>query len=212
MRILVVDDHPMYLEAAQQHLARCFDKSDVLTATSLAGAIAIIAEGSVDLVLLDYGLPDVQGAEGVRRVVAAAGETPVAVTSGLATEEVVRSSIAAGAKGFIPKTIDGPAFASAATLILRGGTSIPCEFLGRASQDTAAGQSSEPGAPLLGQRELLILQKLVAGASNKEIARLLDVQEATIKLYLTHIFRKIGAKNRSQAAAIATRKGLVPAD
>ena len=206
MRILVVDDHPMYLEAAEQHLARCFGDAVVLTAPSLAAAIAIIAEEPVDLVLLDYGLPDVRGADGVSRIVAVAGATPVAVTSGLLTEEVVRASIGAGAKGFIPKTIDGPAFASAATLILRGGTSVPCEFLGHQESSPA-----EPAPLLLGEKELLILQKLVAGASNKEIARLLDVQEATIKLYLTHIFRKIGARNRSQAAAIATRNGIVPA-
>lgn len=210
VRILIVDDHPLYLDAARQQVARIFRKADTATATSLAGALDILGQGPVDLVMLDFSMPGTDGLSAVKQVVGLAGAAPVVVMSGVALEKDVFACIQAGAKGFLPKTLDGPVFAAAVSLVASGGTYVPTEFMVTTPPPAPAvetGSTLDPND--FSERELALLRMVVAAASNKEIARAFDLQEVTIKFYLTRIFRKMGVKNRSHAAVIAVRSGLI---
>jgi len=149
--------------------------------------------------------------EGLNRAVASAAPAPTLIMSGVARHDDVTACIAAGAKGFLPKTMEGQVFTDAVSIVLHGGTYVPAEFV---SLSPAAPVASSPPpedgvAPIdLSQRETDLLQMVGHGASNKEIARQLGLQEVTVKFYMTRLFRRLGVKNRSQAAVISNRMGL----
>lgn len=221
MRILIVDDHPLYLDAARQQVSRIFRKAEICSASTLAGALDILKNTPADLVMLDFSIPGTDGVASVQQVVAAAAPSPVVVMSGVALERDVFACIQAGARGFLPKTLDAPVFAAAVSLVANGGTYVPTEFMApppaaapSPAPARAEDSTAEDGTPKLdpkdfSERELALLRMVVAAHSNKEIARAFDLQEVTIKFYLTRIFRKMGVKNRAHAAVVAVRSGLI---
>jgi two-component system, NarL family, nitrate/nitrite response regulator NarL len=216
VRIIVADDHPLYLEAIAMHLERLDAASEICRATSVDATLALLAEASADLVLLDFSMPGDAGGEGLKRVIVAAGKAPVVVMSGVALESDVLACINAGARGFLPKTLEGRLFTSAISHVISGGTYVPAELvvaIGRAGRS----REDRPVSPPLelkaygefSERELALLRRVVAGEPNKVIAKAMDMREVTVKFYLTRIFKKLGVKNRSHAAVKAIRSGLV---
>jgi DNA-binding NarL/FixJ family response regulator len=210
MRIVVADDHPLYIDAVQGQIRRIFPDAIIETAQTFQETLARLDTGEAQLVMMDLYMPGMEEGRGVAQVVAAAAPAPVIVISGSANDGDVRACIEAGARGFLPKTFGGPVFASAITLVMAGGSYVPAEFvaLPSATPDSAG---SSPGTPFT-PREMEVLTLVVRGCSNKEIARTLSLQEVTIKLHLSRIFHKMGVKNRSHAAVMAVRNGLVPED
>ncbi len=208
MRIVVADDHPLYIDAVQGQIRHLFPDSDIQTAQTLQDTLTLIEAGGIQLVMMDLYMPGMEGGDGVSRVVAAAEPAPVIVISGSARDADVRACIEAGARGFLPKTLGGPVFASAITLVMAGGSYVPAEFVAA----PAAERHSSPSSSAFTPREMEVLTLVVRGCSNKEIARALDLQEVTVKLHLSRIFHKMGVKNRSHAAVMAVRTGLVPDD
>jgi DNA-binding NarL/FixJ family response regulator len=227
MRILIADDHPLYREAIRGRLERLFPDSDIVEAASLDEAIASAhqANGMFDLFLVDFHMPGMS-LQTLPMLLEAFPGVPVAVVSGTANASDVRATIQAGARGFLPKTATGQYMASAIELLLAGGTSVPADLLldwvslgAVAPTKPAPGSSQAPrsvlsdqgGADRLGQltvREMEVLKAVSRGLSNKEIGRELDLAEVTIKLHLRGVFRKIGARTRSEAAVIATKAGI----
>jgi len=207
MRVLVADDHPLYLEAAQVSLERHFSGVDIVLTRTLPEALAHIETGPrFDLVLLDFSMPGMDGAAGVRAAIALADGAAVAVMSGVADRHDVSSCVEAGAKGFLPKTLEPNMFAAAIGMILMGGTYVPAEFAGGAPPRDRHGETESRE---LSARELEVLTMMADGRSNKEIANRLEIQEVTVKLHATRIFTKLGVKNRSQAAVKALEEHLV---
>jgi two-component system nitrate/nitrite response regulator NarL len=146
MRFIIADDHPLYLEAAQGQVTRRFADAEVRVATSVDGVLDLLSRAAADIVVLDYSMPGMMGTEGLLRVIAMAGEAPVVVMSGIANRQNVLDCIAAGAKGYIPKTLEGPMFVAAVTLVVGGATYVPSEFAMTAA-DASPGAS---GAAAMG--------------------------------------------------------------
>lgn len=227
MRILIADDHPLYLTAIQTLLERLLEESAVETVRSFDQAAEAIRLGRVyDLLLLDYSMPGMNGAEGVRSMVKAAAPAPVVVMSGVAHPAEVGACIAAGARGFLPKTLDSKVFSSALSVILNGGSYLPVEMhqalcppsmsdpapapaLELARLTETADDLDAAGGRGFTERERAVMAMVVDGLSNKEIARLLNLREVTIKVQLTRIYKKLGAKNRAQAATIMAQTNLL---
>ena len=215
MHIIVADDHPLYREAVRLRLERLLPAaaiSEVGSLDELLAAVRSDASRPADLVLLDLYMPGVAPGSGVTGVLAAMAGVPVAVMSGHASADEVKQAIAAGARGFLPKTLSSELFAMAISMILAGGTYLPAETL----QGADAGRVGANGAPeaaslggVLSPRERQVLVRVATGASNKEIGRELNLAEVTVKLHVRQILRKIKARNRSEAAAMATRAGLI---
>ena len=213
MRFIIADDHPLYLEAAQGQVMRRFADAEVRVATSVDGVLDLLSRAAADIVMLDYSMPGMKGTEGLLRVIALAGEAPVVVMSGIANRRNVLDCIAAGAKGYIPKTLEGPMFVAAVTLVVGGATYVPSEF---AMTGADASPSASAGATAIGDaffstQELSMLRMLVAGASNKEMARSFSVQEVTIKYHLSRLYRRLQVSNRAQAVAAAVNAGVTAA-
>lgn len=204
MRVLVADDHDLVRGTLSAYLAH---EPDIETreAATLDEAIAVIArEGAFDLVLLDYNMPGMKGLDGLARCRAANAGGHVAIISGLAPSEIARQALAAGAIGFVPKTMAPRSLANAVRFMASGEEYAPLHLF-------AAGQSeTEPDAfsSRLTDRERDVLRGLLRGLSNKEMALELDLREPTIKLHVKTLCRKLNARNRTHAAMIASENGF----
>jgi len=209
MRILIADDHPLYLTAVRDQIQRLYPGAVTEMATGLAETLTILRQPeSRDLILLDYSMPGMNGNTGVRSVVSAASGVPVVVMSGVAAAAEVSLCIGIGAKAFLPKTLDSKIFASALNVVLAGGSYLPAEMFGAPSPPAPESLASRSSGDGFTERERGIMDMVAEGKSNKEIARLLNLREVTIKVQLTHIYKKLGAKNRAQAAMLMTQGRL----
>lgn len=200
MKILIADDHDLVRETIAAFLS-AEGAETVVTAGSIDEAVsAVRQDGTFDLVLLDYNMPGMNGLEGLSRMIAVNDRRPVAILSGTASRALAEESIAAGAAGFVPKTLASRSMVAAVKFMVAGEIFAPFGFMQ---------QKSEAAADLLTGREIDVLRGIVRGQSNKEIARDLDLHEATVKLHAKTLCRKLGAKNRTQAAMIARDRNLV---
>lgn len=206
MDILLADDHDLlrdvlksYLEGLDLHIA-------VRHARTLPEALAAAEKPpALDLILLDIDMPGMNGLEGLDRMRQLHPGVPVAMLSGLNEPAKIVEALRKGAAGFIPKSIGARAMVQAIQLILAGERYVPSLVLdqvdaGLAGSDEAA---KLPETVSLTKEEETVLRLLKEGASNKEIARTLDVQEYTVKYYMRGLFKKLGAKNRTHAVIIA---------
>lgn len=200
-KILLADDHDLVRDTLKLFL-QAKGLGPITVAGSVAGAEAALAEAGAtpfQIVLLDYDMPGMNGLEGLRRIIQLAAPVPVALLSGTAPAQVARYAIAEGARGFLPKTMPAAALAAAIQLIIGGETHFPFSYESAPPGDHAA----------LTNREQEVLKLLAAGQSNKEIARELGVQDVTVKLHVRTLSRKLGARNRTQAAMIARDRKLL---
>ena len=200
MRILIADDHDLVRDTIAMFL-EAEGLAEIVSVENLDAALNAAAEtGSFDLVLLDFNMPGMDGLQGLERMKNANNNKPVAILSGTASPQIAKDAIAAGAAGFVPKTLGAKSMVSAIRFMAAGETYVPYDFIQQSDAKTVAN---------LTERETEVLRGLCEGHSNKEIARDLDLQEVTIKLHVKTLCRKLEAKNRTQAAMIARDRRLV---
>lgn len=198
--VLVVDDHLLLAETIASSL-KLTSEFAVWIAKDVASArTAVVESGPFDVILLDYALPGVEGVVAMREMIAANGRG-VALFSGVARWPVVERALAAGAMGFIPKTMSLSRLANAIRLISGGDIYLPTEYVQQVTQEQNDDRPLKP-------REKKVLEFLCEGLQNKEIASKLGVSVMTVKMDLRAICRKLGARNRTEAAMIAQRDEL----
>ena len=203
MRLLIADDHDLVRDTVAAFLSAS-GVEQVQSAPTLDDALKLVdGHAPFDLILLDYYMPGMNGVQGIRRMVAAAGGAPVAVISGNVSRELAELSERAGAVGFVPKTLGAKAMVSAVRLMAKGERFHPLGLLNAENSAAVEGQQA------LTRREVDVLRGLAEGLSNKEIARELDLQEVTVKLHVKTLSRKLGARNRTHAAMIARNTGMI---
>ena len=203
IRILFADDHEMILDVARMYLDQQGDMS-VVTVPDLDAALnAFREEGPFDIVILDYQMPGMDGLAGLQKMVALAGDHPVAIITGNATRNLMNQSLDAGAAGIISKSLPMRSLANSIRFIQSGETYMPLHLM----QDEPKKRAAESG-PLSG-REMTVLGHLGEGRKNKQIASTLGLSEGTVKMHVMSICRKLEATNRTQAVVIARDMGLL---
>jgi two-component system nitrate/nitrite response regulator NarL len=212
LKVLIVDDHALVLHGFALSVLELFPDAEVLEANSLESALATVRRNpDLSLVLFDLHLDSDDGLTGVRRMIEALDGVPLIVISASDESADVIDSVRAGAKGYILKSGSSALLEHAISLVLSGETYVP---LPRTVLVSAV--AAEPERPTnhmldrLTDRQRDVFQLLLAGHSNKEIARSLGVLEGTVKVHVRAIMQKLGVKNRTQVAVAAARAGCFP--
>ena len=200
MRVLVVDDHLLLAETVVMALSST-GLMDVESVSGIDAALGRIAgSGRFDVVLLDYSMPGGDGLAGLRHIIAANGKG-VAVFSGVATPAVIERALAEGAMGFIPKTLPLKSLESAVRMIAQGEVFVPYNYVLQVMGKDEPTTNLKP-------RERQVLQLVCEGAQNKEIAFKLKLSEVIVKADVKSLCRKLGVRNRTEAAMMARNEGL----
>jgi two-component system nitrate/nitrite response regulator NarL len=228
MKLLIADDHNLFRDALVQYIQRADPKADVALAKDFYETLEILTEDDeFDLVVLDLRMPGMNGMAGVRQFREQYEHIPVALMSGVAETEDVKQALDLGIAGYFPKTLSGKALIKAIQSVIDGEVFVPMDsgsrYIRPAYYDdgffqkrsiTNATPQDEQGEVSgdefnLTPRERDVLSYLVTGAANKEIAAALSLQVVTVKLHVRGICRKLGAKNRTQAALIARENQII---
>jgi two-component system, NarL family, nitrate/nitrite response regulator NarL len=205
VRILFVDDHQLVREALAYYLKASDEKIEVVEAGSLDEALRQAHERDFDIVLLDYRLPGMTGDAAVTAACHHFPETPVIVLSGAVTQDEARSALARGAAGVISKGIEGRHLMATIKGIIDGEGDIFGLYepqFAHPPTPPALARLHGMASANLSNRETQVAQLLVDGLSNKEIAKALGIADITVRLHLRRVFRKLGARSRTDAVRI----------
>jgi two-component system nitrate/nitrite response regulator NarL len=218
VRILVVDDHTLFRRGLMALLSREPQFQTVGDAADAGEALRRAQELQPDVILLDNHLPGVNGVDVLPALREAAPQARIVMLTVSEDECDLAAALHAGASGYLLKTIEGDDLARAIHRVMRGESIVAPEmtgkliaaFRGAAAPQPSAQEPAAPASPLdhLSPRELDILRGIACGASNKEIARDLGIAEATVKIHVQHVLRKLDVGSRVNAAVIATSHGL----
>lgn len=223
MKVLLVEDHALFREGVSLLLEQLADRVEVTGAETAQQALAMAAAGPLELVLLDYNLPDANGLECLTRIRSLQPQTPVIMLSAEQDAGLIQLALANGARGFITKASSSKVMISAVQLVLAGGLYVPPEMLNVATARPVAvtglavvgsgaanigvanpsAGNSEQLAQKLTERQLDVFRQMVKGLSNKEIARELNMSPSTVKVHVAAILRELDVKNRTQAVNAA---------
>jgi signal transduction histidine kinase/DNA-binding NarL/FixJ family response regulator len=199
VRVLVVDDHPLFVHALTDLLGRERDIQVVGTACTGADAVALAGLAHPDVLLLDLELPDTGGAKVVKEVRALEDPPVVLMLSAFGQAEHISAAMKAGAHGYLPKTADGRVLVDAVRAAVRG-TML---FGATPWQDLV-----EAGSRLT-SRELELLHHLASGMTNRDIAAVMHVAPKTVERIVATVVTKLRARNRTHAVALALSRELV---
>jgi len=207
MKVLIVDDHPVFRAGLTALLLQSDLGASVLQARDAEEALALVAANvDLDIVVLDLFMPGLAGPAAVARFGRARADLPVIVLSASEDPAEVRAALAAGALGYVAKSAAERTLLMAIAMVLDGDRYIP-PFMLYAPAPAAARQP--PAAPALTERQTEILRLLGQGASNKEIARTLALSERTVKAHVTAVLTRLAVANRTQAALAARERKLI---
>ena len=201
IRLLIVDDHFF----VRMGLAESLDDESDLEVVAQAGnrteALREFTRHSPDVVLLDLNLPDADGVATLASIREHAPDARAIMLSVDEGEDDIHRAVEAGARGYLPKSIERDDLLEAIRTVAGGESYFPARIATRL-QDRR-------NRPELTDREMQVLTLIVDGCSNKEAAAKLGVTEPTIKQHVGHILRKLDVLDRTQAVTAAIQRGLV---
>ena len=218
---LVADDDEFFRLALRSILTSKMGFSQVIETGSLDEAVERLAEAKeVDLALFDLAMPGMASAASLRAVRECFPELKVAVVSASSRRSDILLALQAGAHGYVPKSLGPHAIINALEVIETGGLFVPPTLADISDEREApamparvkAGQPAGAADQNLTPRQHDVLQLVVQGFSNKEIARRLGLGEGTVKVHVAALFRTLGVTSRSAAAAVGARVLQTPRD
>ena len=200
--VMIVDDHPVVREG----LAAIFKSQKDIKIVAEAGdgdeACKLYDERSPDVVLLDLRMPNKDGLHAIIELMTRNPPKPrIIVMTTYESEEDIRRTLKAGAKGYLAKGTAPQEIREAVRKVAKGDSLLPPSIASKLAQSMAH--------PELSERELQVLQYMANGRSNKEIGQVLYISENTVKAHVKSILAKLDAMGRTEAIAIAIKRGLI---
>jgi DNA-binding NarL/FixJ family response regulator len=205
IRVLVVDDHPVVRQGLRAFLDLQDDIAVVGEAADGDACVTAAEELRPDVVLLDLRMPDADGLAALRGLREHGSSARVLVITSYTDPAAVLPAVRSGAAGYVYKDIDPPALAAAIRAVHAGHVLLNPDVAGL----LATGDAGPPVGARLTAREREVLTELARGRSNREIARALDMSEKTVKTHVSAVLGKLGVADRTQAALLAVRSGLL---
>lgn len=204
IRVALADDHPVVTEGLALLLARFDDIDVVAVASGGAQAVDLVGEVGPDVVLMDLSMPEVDGVEATRRIVETHPATRVLALTAFVEHRLVHDVMAAGAAGYLLKSVGGDELAAAIRTVASGSSIL---------DDDALSLFLEQRGPQVGDdltpRERDVLELLASGLANKQIATQLGLSPGTIRIHVSNILTKLHVDNRTAAAAFALDNGIL---
>lgn len=203
--ILIADDHPLFREAITNVMYGSFPGCQTLETDELESTLALTRDrDDIDLILLDLNMPGMNGLHGLITLRNEAPMTPVVVVSAEEDKQIIMQAITYGAAGFITKSSPREEMSQALQQILAGNTYMPADVVQADTDDNQPAHSMDSDLfSSLTRRQLLVLERMSMGESNKQIAYNLNIAETTVKAHVSAILRKLGVHNRMQAVLCA---------
>jgi len=212
IRVLIADDQGLVRSGFRLVVETRDDLEVVGEAENGAEAVRLTAELEPDVILMDIRMPEVDGIEATRRIVASGSAARILVLTTFDVDEYVYAAIRAGASGFLLKDVRPTDLVDAIRLVASGnallGPTVTERLLERFADGGGNGEAVDAVAALTA-REREILRLLAGGLSNAELAELLVVGETTVKTHVSSVLRKLGVRDRVQAVIVAYDAGLV---
>lgn len=206
MQVLVVDDHPLILDALRHLLPEIDPGTRVALARDRREAeSALDDDPGIELVLLDLALPGTRGLDFLADLQLDYPGVPVVVLSATHDQATVTAALAAGARGFIPKTANPQALGRALRQVIDGDIYLPEDLRVELEGDGVHLSPEELG---LTARQADVLKLLVQGKPNKLICRDLKLSEGTVKVHVSAILKALHVHSRTQAVAELARRGI----
>ena len=214
MKVLLVDDHTLVRRGLAHVVRDSFPDAEIVEAADADEATAELQASTFDLALLDVRLPGKDGLELLHDIKAAYADLPVIMLSTYDHARYARRALGDGAAGYMLKDSSPADLAQAITVAMSGGGNVMSSrviqnLFDEQSQDEAVSAAhTDENQSELTRREIDILELLISGGSNRDIAGHLDLSEKTVKAHLASVYRKLGVANRTQAAMTAVAMGL----
>jgi two-component system NarL family response regulator len=200
--VVVADDHPVILEGLIKILNSQKDIKVVASATDGEEVSKLYYQFLPDVLILDLRLPKKDGLQVLNELMASGRSKPrVMIITTFGCEEAIFKAARAGAKGYLVKVADPEEIRQAVRRVAKGETFFPSEVGLKLAKSIAS--------PRLSKREMEVLEILASGKGNREIGRTLEISEGTTKFHVKSILRKLRVIGRSEAVAVATKRGII---
>jgi DNA-binding NarL/FixJ family response regulator len=211
MKILIIEDHPLFIEGLRLILDDLVEAAKVLSANHAKQAMAYLeSDSEIGLILLDLGLPDIDGRALMKIIRGHGFKQPVLVVTGSENIQLAQEMIRADAQGYVLKSSALLELRKAVKEVLAGQLYVPEEWRGLVSADKANSAGEEGDLRLkVTDRQLDVLYLMAQGHQNKVIADWLGVSEHTVKTHVQALFETFGVKNRTACVREAEKLGLL---
>jgi DNA-binding NarL/FixJ family response regulator len=201
IRILMVDDHPLFLEGIATVVAHEADMQLVGRASSARQGIEEHRRVKPDVTLMDLRLPDMSGIGAVSAIRAESPDARVIMLTTFEGDVEIQRALAAGVRAYVLKSAPLEEIVQVIRKVHGGRKHLPAEI--------AASLVEHYDGDALSEREIEVLKRMAEGDRNRDIGARLSISEETVKVHIRHIMDKLGAKDRTQAVAIGLRRGVI---
>jgi DNA-binding NarL/FixJ family response regulator len=201
IQVLCVDDHPLLREGIAAIINSQPDMTIVSEATTGEEAIRKFREHRPDITLMDLRLPDMSGIDALIAIRAEFPDARVVMLTTFDGDFEIQRSLEAGARSYLLKNMPPKELVEVIRQVHAGKKRIPSEVAGNLAEHL--------GNEALTPREIDVLRNIAGGNRNRDIAESLFISEETVKVHIKHIMEKLGASDRTQAVAIAVRRGII---
>ncbi len=204
IRIMIIDDHPVVRTGLAAMLSTQPGIDVVGSASSGMEALALLEKIAPDVILIDLRMPGMSGLEVIRAINARPDPPRIIVLTSFDTDEDIYQSVGAGAQGYVLKNTSQDGLLEAIRVVNEKGRYFPDDIASRLAARMARSN--------LTQREHQVLQLVAKGLTNKEIGRAIGISDNTARNHVNSIIEKLEVSDRTEAATIAMRQGLVSLD
>jgi two-component system NarL family response regulator len=204
IRIMIVEDHAIVRQGLAALLRMVPEFVIVAEAEDGRQAIELYRKHQPDVTLMDLRLPQMNGVDAIGRIRLEFPQARIIVLTTFDGDEDIFRALQAGARGYLLKGMTGEELNEAIRSVYAGKSRIPAPVAERLAERMSA--------PALTSRETEVLELIVGGNSNKEIASALSISEATVKTHINSLLGKLGVTDRTQAATTALQRGIVHLD